>query len=131
MEGEFRNHPNPRVGDIQLRKTFPGRGKCWFHRVFHKPLPAACFLGLSLSLLPGSGGLNQPESTRVCCSLFRKKKKRRGGGRESPTSWKHRAKYCFQEHRCKRRRAWLCQGRSCSSSPRAEASLMGRVAFLL
>lgn len=70
MEGDVRNHPNPSFTDIQLRKIFPGRGKCWFHRVFHKPLPAACFLGLSLSLLPDSG--------QGLLVTFQKKKKNRG-----------------------------------------------------
>lgn len=32
--------PKSTFRDIQLRKAFPGRGKCWFHGVFRKPLPA-------------------------------------------------------------------------------------------
>lgn len=84
MEGDVGNHPNPWFRDIQLRKTFPGRGKCWFHRVFHKPLLAACFPGLSLSLLPDSGQLSACSQPGSAGRFSEKQNKTKSRGDKTP-----------------------------------------------
>lgn len=100
--GRVLKSPRSTFRDIQLRKALPGRGKCWFHRVFHEPLP---------------GPVSVPAARlwAVCADsqnlllISRTRKKR---GRKSPTSWKHRDEYCTREH-CRRcRRALVRQERS-------------------
>lgn len=97
MEGEFRKHQNPGFRDSQLRKTLPGRGKSWFHRVFDKTQPVswAC-----LSLLPDWPVKCVPLTKSLMVTFFWGGGGRVGGsGQVNPWSPKSTgqsvAKYCF------------------------------------